>query len=280
MATDRTVDSDPSATGVTEMFTVTAGQTDSTRDAGLYGAAPTFGWAQNLANVNSYYSGSTPSFARLVTTDASGNVYVAGSTDVTKDFDNGPGTYNVTVSGPSTFVAKYTPTGALVWAKGFTGFWNGPDAIAVGADGSVYTTGAFGGTTDFDPGSGVYNLSPHTYQDAFISKLDAAGNFVWAKALGGTSGAEGFGIAVAQDGGVYTTGQFDGTVDFNPGSGTFNLIAPAGQIEAYVSKLDAAGNFVWAKGFAASSATNSTGIALGTDGSVYNRRRFFRHGRF
>ncbi len=224
--------------------------------------------------MNSYYSGSTPSYASLVATDASGNVYVAGTMDGTSDFDNGPGTYNVTVSGPGTFVAKYTSAGALVWAKGFTGFWNAPDAIAVGADGSVYTTGAFGGTTDFDPGSGVANLSPHTYQDAFVSKLDSAGNFVWAKALGGTSGAEGFGIAVASDGSVYTTGQFDGTVDFDPGSAKYNLTAPAGQEEAYVSKLTSAGSFVWANAFAASSSTTSTGIAVGADGSVYTTGDF------
>ena len=57
---------------------------------------------------------------------------------------------------------------------------------------------------------------------------------------------------------VYTTGQFDGTADFNPGSAKFNLTAPSGQEEAYVSKLDSAGNFVWAKAFAGSSSTNAS----------------------
>ena len=75
------------------------------------GRCPAFGWAQNAANVTSYYTGNTPSFAGLVATDAAGNVYVAGTMNGTTDFDNGPGTYNLTASGPATFVAKYTSAG-------------------------------------------------------------------------------------------------------------------------------------------------------------------------
>ncbi len=248
------------------MFTVSAGQTDSTRDAGLFGAAPSFGWAQNLANVTSYYAGNTPSYASLVTTDASGNVYVAGTMDGTKDFDNGPGTYNLTASGPATFVAKYSSAGALVWAKDFTGFWNAPGAIAVGADGSVYTAGAFAGTVDFDPGAGTASITSQGTQDAFVSKLDSTGALAWVKDVGGTLGAAGGnGIAVAADGSVGVTGQFNGTVHF----GTLDLTAPTGQQDAYISKLDSAGNVVWAANIAASGgAANGIAVAVDADGSI------------
>ena len=52
--------------------------------------------------------------------------------------------------------------------------------------GNVYTTGYFEGTMDFDPDTtAVFNLTSAGARDIFISKLDAVGNFVWAKSIGG-----------------------------------------------------------------------------------------------
>src|SRR5438552_2041239 len=87
-------------------------------------------------------------------------------------------------------------------------------AIAVDAAGNVYATGGFSGTVDFDPGPGVFNLTSAGGYDAFVSKLDGAGNFVWARALG-SSTDDGNGIAVDGAGNVYTTGAFQGTADFD-----------------------------------------------------------------
>src|SRR5262249_5292200 len=70
--------------------------------------------------------------------------------------------------------------------------------------------------------------------------------YLWAGAMGGTSGTWSNGIAVDSSGNVYTTGEFYGTADFDPGSGTYNLTTVASSLEVWVSKLDASGNFVWA----------------------------------
>ncbi len=130
------INSDVDATGTTAVLTIAAGQTTANVNAGLIGSEPGFGWALSLANINAYYSDNTPALAQLVTTDAEGDVYVAGSIDGTFNFDRGLGTYDVTATGPGTFVAKYTSAGALLWAKGFTGSmegtdWSSMDAIAV-----------------------------------------------------------------------------------------------------------------------------------------------------
>src|SRR4051812_10516863 len=58
-------------------------------------------------------------------------------------------------------------------------------SIALDILSNVYTTGSFEGTTDFDPGVGVYNLTSISSRDIFISKLDSTGNFIWAKNIGG-----------------------------------------------------------------------------------------------
>src|SRR5674476_1418906 len=116
---------------------------------------------------------------------------------------------------------------SLVWAKNMGGASDDyVNSIAVDASGNVYTTGYFLGTVDFDPGAGTYNLTSAGGYDIFIIKLDASGNFVWAKNMGASSGAssdQGFSIAVDASGNVYTTGLFTGTADFDPGAGTYNL---------------------------------------------------------
>jgi hypothetical protein len=133
--------------------------------------------------------------------------------------------------------------GNFVWAKAISG--TGPTAglgIALGADQSVYTTGYFGGTVDFDPGGGVANLTSAgrmLLPNVFVSKLNAAGDFVWARAMGGKDGAVGDGIAVAADGSVVTTGSFEKTADFDPGPGTLQLTS-IGSADIFVSKLASA----------------------------------------
>lgn len=60
----------------------------------------------------------------------------------------------------------------------------------------------------------------------FVSKLDAAGNFVWAKGLGAGDNTP-YQLAVDPAGGVIVSGAFLGSGDFDPGSGTTTLTTPA-----------------------------------------------------
>jgi hypothetical protein len=215
-------------------------------------------------------AGSTSAdIGKAIARDAAGNIYVTGLFNGTVDFDPGPGTVNLTSAGANDiFVAKYTPTGALIWAKGMGGTGEDqPLAIAVDASGNVLTTGAFNGTADFDPGPGTSNLTSAGNADIFVSKLDSNGNFVWARALGGTSFEQGQGIAVDLAGNVFTTGRFSVTVDFDPGAGTANLTS-AGSNDSFVSKLDGSGNFVWAKQMGGTTSDQGIAIAVDSSGNV------------
>ena len=73
-------------------------------------------------------------------------------------------------------------------------------------------------------------------------------NFEWAKGIGGSGLDSGLSLAIDSEGNVYTTGSFQGTADFDPGAGTFNLTS-AGETDIFISKLDSQGNFEWAKNF-------------------------------
>lgn len=58
----------------------------------------------------------------------------------------------------------------------------------------------------------------------------------WAKSFGGTAWEIGYSLALDGSGNVYITGEFDGTVDFDPGAGTFNLNS-AGDRDIFILKL-------------------------------------------
>lgn len=165
----------------------------------------------------------------------------------------------------------------FLWAKQMVGITvegigpNQGNSIAVDVNGNVYTTGNFYGTTDFDPGTGIYNMTSAGSSDIFISKLDASGNFLWAKQFGGGGFDQGKSVAVDNNGNVYIAGNFQYTGDFDPGDGVYNLDFSYGNIS--ICKLDASGNFLWAKQFGNGySALGS--ITLDTDGNIYTTGSF------
>ena len=127
-------------------------------------------------------------------------------------------------------------------------------SIGLNAFGEIYVEGRYWGSIDFNPGVGIFNLTSAGICDVFVLKLDALGNFVWAKSMGGTGYDYGDAMTVDASGNVLTTGSFEGTSDFDPGSGVYNLTSsPSNPTTGYydhnifVSKLDANGNFLWAK---------------------------------
>ena len=234
-------------------------------------SAGNFVWAKNMG-------GAFNDEVISIAVDASGNVYTTGYFDGTCDFDPGAGVFNLTPSGApgffDIFISKLNVSGDFVWAKKMGGTGDdGAFSIALDAFGNVYTTGPFGSTADFDPGPGVFNLTAAGNFDIFVSKLDASGNFIWAKNMGGAGDDEGLGLALDVAGNVYTTGVFSGISDFDPGAGVSNLTS-AGGYDIFVSKLDASGNFVWVKGMGGVSDEEGHSIAIDLSGNVYTAGEF------
>ncbi|MDA9304019.1 SBBP repeat-containing protein [bacterium] len=74
-----------------------------------------------------------------------------------------------------------------------------------------------------------------------------AQQFEWAKSFGAISNDKAYSITTDASGNVYTVGSFAGTVDFDPGVGIINLASSNGYNSAFIQKIDASGNFIWAK---------------------------------
>jgi len=240
-----------------------------------------FVWAKQMTGIMPPPYTSVSDEGRSISIDASGNIIITGNFTGTNDFDPGPAVYNLISSGtnnPDIFIAKLDATGNFVWAKQFgSTFVDGAYSVALDAVGNVYTTGYFFLTVDFDPGPAVYNLTAVGGYNIFVSKLDAAGNFIFAKQIGsGSTEARGQSIKVDASGNIYTTGMFFTTGDFDPGAGIYNLTA-LGDQDIFVSKLDASGNFLWAKQMGgANTSFGDAGSAISVDaaGNIYTTGYF------
>ena len=109
--------------------------------------------------------------------------------------------------------------------------------------------------------------------ESLASPLYTSGDLLWAKSMGGTRDDFSDSIAVDSSGNIYTTGSFEGTADFDPGAGTFNLTG-AGGGDIFVSKLDSSGNFVWAKRMGGTDYENGYSIAVDSSGNIYTTGSF------
>jgi Beta-propeller repeat len=102
-------------------------------------------------------------------------------------------------------------------------------------------------------------------------------SFAWAKKMGAAFTELPKSIKVDALGNVYTCGTFNGTIDFDPGSGVFNLVSHGSSYDAFIQKLDANGNFLWARNFGKWSFVNvdARGIEVDAFGNVYTIGSFW-----
>lgn len=234
--------------------------------------AQIFEWAKGFGS-------SVQDDVQSVATDAAGNIYTVGNFRYTCDFDPDTGTREFTTPAGDAdiFVQKLDADGKFLWAAqmGGTG-WEGARGVAVENNVGIYVVGNFNSTVDFNPDTATaYNLTATGGDDIFIVKLNTSGGFQWAKNIGGSTTDEANGVAVDANGNVFVTGRFQGTADFNPGSGIENLTASGSTDDIFVCKFDASGNFVWAKGMGGSGNDVGLSIALDAGGNVYTTGYFY-----
>ena len=177
--------------------------------------------------------------AMAVTLDNNGNVYATGIFTNTVDFDPSASVHNLSSFGQDdVFILKLDSLGNFIWVKQIGGSdYQNTQSIQLDGSGNIYTSGWFKGSVDVDPNTAVYNLTSAGDYDAYISKLDNNGNFIWAKQIGGTKYDDVRSIYVDASNTIYTAGNYTGIVDLDPSSGIFNVNSDTVYGGFYIQKL-------------------------------------------
>ena len=167
-------------------------------------------------------------------------------------------------------IAKHGPDGALLWSnliRTGTAFNTGY-SLALTADGGVVVAGAFTGSTDFDPGEGSTTLTATKgRRSLFVAEYDADGELVWAQAVTGKGNFLPAAVAVRGEQ-IVVAGSFNGTLDFDPGDGVFNLKS-AGSYDVAVVRFDADGQWLSAGRIGGRSDDRARDVAIDSAGRVH-----------
>ncbi len=254
-------DFDPAASGV---HTLDAGT--GTMYVAKYNTNGEYQWAFNLGE------GNVDNAPFGIKIDASGNIYLTGYFQGTnQDFDpsvNGI-SYLTSNGGFDIFAAKYNSTGEYQWAFAIGGGNTdvGRD-IEIDNSGNVYIVGDFDGSNiDFNPSpSAATNLTSNN-RDVFIAKYNASGQYQWAKDFGGSGSDISWSLAYTNNN-IYITGSFQGTMNFNPGPTTDNLVSN-GANDFYMTKFDVNGNYVCAFNVGGSENDDAYKVAADNSGNLY-----------
>lgn len=217
----------------------------------LAAQTPTAAWqwatrASSSTATNDFSRGS------FVATDATGNVFSAGTFHGAMTLG---GTNINSLGGYDSFLAKYTPAGAVTWVRHLRN--SSAETVvygmAVDNSGNSYVTGYyFSGTM-------VVGSITLTGGGGFLVKYDPQGTVLWARGAGQVFA----GLASTAAGEVVAIGSFSGTQVFG---GT--TLTSVGFGSSFLVKYDAQGTPLWARQFEGGSDDEGF-VGLDAVGNVY-----------
>ncbi|WP_235685336.1 hypothetical protein [Corallococcus silvisoli] len=142
-----------------------------------------------------------------------GNILVVGSYTGTPNLGTGPLPTAVEATVPAMFIAKFSPNGTPVWAKGFVASLAqggtprrvpaSAASVATDAQGSLIVTGSFHGTMNL--GGGTLDAGPSSRDSLrpqpgmFLARFSWEGTHLWSKAFPGLAGGNTQGFRVVTD---------------------------------------------------------------------------------
>jgi hypothetical protein len=204
-------------------------------------------------------------FGFSIEIDDSSNVYLSGDFKGTADFD--PSVFTATLTGYGfssnpqydCYFAKYDSLGNYKYVRQIGGAGDdGNTLMSIDSIGSVYISGLFSGSVDFDITSGVYILNSLTGYN-FLAKYDAAGNLLYAKNIAVNAITSSKKDKV---GNVYIAGYFYGTADLDLSSALGTFTSQPGYYSSFFAKYDSNGNYIFSKVF---DTKGYSGISLDID---------------
>lgn len=184
-------------------------------------ASGTYQWTRTFGGPKNEY---------LYDMDLSGNkVLLAGMFWESVDFDPTGGTDVITSAGATdAFITSIDVNGNYLSTTTYGDEY--PDdvgAIHVDQNGAIYAIGRYGGTVDFDPGTGVNTLTPAKHFAMYVLKLDNNSNYEWSRSFETLPDWHTTCIKTDPSGNVYVIGEFFNIVNLNP------LVPPGASVVAF-----------------------------------------------
>jgi hypothetical protein len=202
--------------------------------------------------------------ASAVALDGAGNALSVGNFTGAVDFGGGLVTASSSSDG---YVAKYSASGAYVWARHFGGSYGATMyGLATMTNGDVVVSGTSSGGISLGDATPMNCVGTSTYNQGFIAKYSAAtGAYVWARCVGASGfSSSGTGVAIAGNGDVIATGAFAGTVDFGGKS-----LTTTGGDDIFIARYAAGdGSLISAVQVGGTGSESPSGIALDPSGNI------------
>jgi len=227
------------------------------------------GWAKSWGGPS--YS-DTSSDVIVSSTD---EIFVCGRFAETVDFDPGNGVTQIDSNGTyDGFLSKFDSNGNFLWVK----TWGGDGhemvvAMAIDDTDCLYITGFYDDEFDADPSPNEFILPLHGFYDAYISKFDSNGNFLWAVSWGGSGMEQPHDIDVAGSN-LYVIGNFENSVDFDP-TGNVDIKISNGDNDAFLTRLNTSGSYHSTTTWGSSLPDNGLAVCADLNGSVFAGGSFF-----
>jgi len=187
-----------------------------------------------------------------------GNFYLAGVFRNNPNFDTGLGSDVHTSAGlDDAYLTKYNADGSYAWTKTWGGTTNdfSFNIRTSPTTNDIYIVGSFQLTVDFDPSGAVNNITSSGSEDSYVSKFGSDGSYKFTYTWGGSLMDELNGITFDKNGNYYLGGFFNGTIDFDPTSGTDNK-SSSGPYDQFFSAFDSNDNYILSKTFGSSTDVN------------------------
>ena len=207
--------------------------------------------------------------ATKVAIDAGGNAYVTGRAEA--GFPITAGAFQTSFNGGGdAFVTKLNPTGTTAVYSTFLG-GTGNDSgngIAVNAAGNAFVAGSTD-SPNFPVTPGAFQTMQAMGTDAFVTELNTAGTgLTYSTYLGGDGSDLANDIALDAAGNASVVG-LTGSSDF-PTTADAIQSAPAGNNDAFITRLDATGTgLVFSTYLGGSNADSGRSVSVDATGSIY-----------
>jgi uncharacterized repeat protein (TIGR01451 family) len=206
-----------------------------------------FAQSNRILNWATSTGGANYDRTKAMAIDAFNSLYVMGQFRGTIDVDPGLGVHNISAAGYSGFIQKLDANGNFEWASVLPGSGY-ISTVVVGSQGFIYST-----------------------TNNTIQKRGVSGNLIWSKTvqlgLGGSYYPKA--SAIDDSGDLYLIGDFQGTIDFDPGPDTAEVTA-IGYKGFFIQKLNTDGELIWVKNIMdVKQFSEFKSIALGPSDDIY-----------